>query len=222
MGTLAKKIEENLARVRTRVAQAAERAGRDPAGVQIVAVTKSVGIEEVRILVDLGIKNLGENRVENAGDKIRALGTNVCWHMVGNIQRRKVRDVVASFDRVDSVDRVSVAQSLEQRCAEAGKTMPILIEVNLSGEAAKHGFAHHEVATALETIEPMTHLQVKGLMTMAPNAQDPEATRPIFARARELAQSFGLPQLSMGMSNDFEIAVEEGATEIRIGTTLFK
>jgi len=215
------RIEANLEETRERIAQAAARAGRDPNQVRLVAVTKTVGVSEVQILADLGLTDLAENRVAAAGAKVQAMRGRVRWHMVGPVQRRKARDVVDLFDCVDSVDRVELAEALNKRCAEAGKILPILMEANVSGEPTKHGFTSEELSRAVEQVTELPHLRLDGLMTMAPYATDPEETRPVFASLRELARRLGLAELSMGMSNDFEVAIEEGATQVRIGTALF-
>ena len=216
------KIRSNIERIRGRIDAAALRAGRNPGDVRIVAVVKSVGVEETRFLAGLGFGDLGENRVETAFEKVKAVASGVCWHMVGGIQRRKVSEVVKLFDRVDSLDRMSLAETLEIRCAEAGKRMPVLVQVNVSGETSKHGFDADEVGEAVARIREMSHLDVEGLMTMAPEVDDPEEVRPVFARLRGIAEDLGLRELSMGMTNDYEVAVEEGATEVRIGRALFK
>jgi hypothetical protein len=216
-------IQANLARIRARMDAAAARAGRSPGDIRLIPVTKSVGEDEARILAGLGYTELGENRVDSALPKIRALGGAVRWHMIGHMQRRKARDVAAHFDRVDSVDRLDLAEALEQRCAALGKTLPVLIEVNVSGEESKDGFTPKTATDAVMAIrERMPHLVVEGLMTMAPLVDDPEDTRPVFAGLRQLADSLGLKALSMGMTNDFEVAIEEGATEVRIGTAIFE
>lgn len=215
-------IRANLARIEMRIAAAAARTGRLPKDVRLVPVTKTVGIEECRILRDLGYAHLGESRVEDAQAKIDAFGGSICWHMIGHVQRRKAREVAAAFGRVDSVDRLELAEALEARCAAIGKTMPVLLEVNVSGEAAKGGLSPAEAPGVLEAVRALPHLAVEGLMTMAPLVDDPEDARPVFAALRELAQKLGLKALSMGMSNDYEVAVEEGATEVRIGTAIFK
>ena len=214
-------IEANLARVRGRMADAAQRAGRSPESVRLVAVTKSVGIEEARILHELGVAALGENRVEDARAKIETLDPAVEWHMIGSVQRRKARDVAALFDTVDTVDRLELAEALEQRCRELDKVIRVLVEANVSGEPSKHGFAPEALAAVVGLMRAMPHLRVEGLMTMAPLVEDPEAVRPVFARLRQWAERLGLRELSMGMSNDFEVAIEEGATQVRIGTALF-
>ncbi len=201
---------------------AARRAGRDPDSVRLVPITKTVGVAEAQALCALGVTDLGENRLAPAREKVQALGRAVRWHMVGTVQRRKCREVVALFDHVDSVDRVEVAEALEVRCAEQDRRLRVLLEVNVSGEEAKHGFKPSEVAGAVDAVRGLPHLDLDGLMTMAPFVADAEETRPVFAELRQLAQKLALPELSMGMTNDFEVAIEEGATEVRIGTALFR
>ncbi len=214
-------IKRNLEAVTGRIADAARRAGRAPESVLLIPVTKTVGVGEAQALVDAGVTHLGENRIEVARAKVEALGAKVLWHMVGSVQRRKCRGVVAMFDYVDSVDRIEVAEALERRCAEQEKGLHVLVEVNVSGEEAKHGFEPEDLGRAVEAIGEMPHLQLDGLMTMAPFFDDPELTRPVFAKLRALAENYGLKELSMGMTNDFEVAVEEGATQVRVGTALF-
>lgn len=208
--------------MRVAIADAASRVGRDPDAVRLVAVTKAVGVEEARILFDLGIVHLGENRIEVAREKILEMGEGPVWHMIGNVQRRKVREVVELFSTVDAVDRLSLGVELEKRCEAAGKTMPIRVEVNVSGEESKHGFRPEELSDALAQLRAMAHLRVEGLMTMAPDTGNPENSRAVFRRLRELAEEHGASELSMGMSNDYVVAVEEGSTEVRIGTALYK
>jgi hypothetical protein len=216
-------IRGNLRRIRQRMTAAAARAGRSPGDVRLIVVTKAVGEDEVRMLVELGCTELAENRVESAVPKIAAAGRGVRWHMIGHVQRRKARDVAEYFDRVDSADRLQLAEALEARCAALGKVMPVLLEVNISGEESKGGFAPDETGRAIAEIRArMPHLAVEGLMTMAPLADDPEETRPVFAGLRKLRDALGLNELSMGMTNDFEVAIEEGATEVRIGSAIFK
>jgi hypothetical protein len=142
--------------------------------------------------------------------------------MIGNVQRRKVPEVVRLFDRVDAVDRLSLLEALEKRCAEAGKVVEILLEVNVSGETTKHGIVPDALSEVLDKARLCKHLEVTGLMTMAPVVSDVEETRPVFAGLRELARTHGLERISMGMSGDFEVAIEEGATEVRIGSALFR
>lgn len=215
-------IERNLQRVQNRIRLACERAGRGPNAPRLVAVTKSAGLDEVQILQSLGFTDFAENRLDGALPKIHGLAGPACWHMIGNVQRRKVASVVTLFDRVDSVDRVELADALERRCAEQDKTLNVLLEVNVSGEASKHGFTPADLPAAVDAIRYLRHLNVEGLMTMAPLDQDAEAARPVFAGLRELASAMELRELSMGMSNDFEVAIEEGATQLRIGSALFE
>ena len=142
--------------------------------------------------------------------------------MVGKVQRRKIPEVLDLFDRVDSVDRLSLAEALSNRCVEAKRTLPIHVQVNVVGEANKSGFGVNELPEALTAIRNLPALRVEGLMTLAPQTNDPETVRPVFSRLRELANEVGIEGLSMGMSDDFEVAIEEGATEVRIGSTLFR
>lgn len=213
----------NLSAVRDRIERATARRGGAPNSVRLVAVTKTVGLDEVRALYDLGVRHFGENRVDSALEKIReAKFPDAVWHMIGRIQRRKARDVASAFARVDSVDRDALGDELEKRCAQADVTLPVLVEVNVSGEASKAGYSAEDLAAALDQFRERPHLHVEGLMTMAPFFDDPEEARPVFARLRALCDRHGLTVCSMGMSNDFEVAVEEGATEVRIGSDLFK
>lgn len=222
MQSAREKIAQNLKQVRERIDSAAARVGRNPGDIRLLPVTKSVGMDEAKILADLGCTDLAENRTEEAREKLEALRGTVVWHMIGHIQRRKVRDVVELFDRVDSVDRIVLAESLDRACGELGKVLPVLLEVNVSGESTKGGFTPDDLPETIDRVGSMTNLKIEGLMTMAPRVDDPEDTRPVFAALHELAARHGLEKLSMGMTNDFEIAVEEGSTEVRIGRALFK
>lgn len=216
------RLKDNVQRIRARITAAAERADRAPERVRMVAVTKTVDVDVMRGLIDLGVTDLGENRVEMARPKMEALGGGVCWHMIGTVQRRKARDVATLFDCVHSIDRVEVGEALARQAAMLGRGLKAFVEVNVSGEASKHGFAPDTVEEALTKMNRFDGLTVVGLMTMAPFEAEPEDTRPVFRRLKSLADGLGLPELSMGMSNDFEVAVEEGATIVRIGTALFQ
>lgn len=215
------RISRNLSLIRERMEAACARAGRDVSEVTLVAVTKTVGIGECEALLDLGVTHLGENRVEHAESKIAAIGDRAVWHMVGSVQRRKAKRVAALFDRADSVDRLELAESLNEAAADREGPLPVLVQVNTSGEASKHGFSPEELPAALDAIRGLSNLRVDGLMTMAPFEAEAEETRPVFRALSELARAHGLSALSMGMTNDFEVAIEEGATEVRIGTALF-
>jgi len=215
-------IESNLNAIRDRMVAAAERSGRTADAVTLVAVTKTVGIEEVGILHDLGVRDFGENRLQVAEPKITAFKREAVWHMIGPIQRRKAKDVVRLFHRADAIDRVEVAEALQKRCEEADTNLPVLIEVNVSGEMTKHGFTPDDLSDAIERVGELSRLKVDGFLTMAPFFEDIEQTRPVFRRLRELADVHDLSTVSMGMTNDFEVAIEEGATQVRIGSALFE
>jgi len=215
-------IERSVLSIRRRMAEAAARGGRRADEVRLVAVTKTVGPEEIAVLRDLGVTDFGENRPEKMAAKLEAIGSSVCWHMIGSVQRRKARDVAAIFDTVDSVDRVELAEALQRRCEELDKQLRVLLEVNVSGEAQKHGFAPESVGPALAAMKRFDRLTVEGLMTMAPFDAPEAVLRPVFRGLRELAEAHGLREISMGMTDDFEIAIEEGATQVRIGRALFE
>ncbi|GIX48716.1 MAG: YggS family pyridoxal phosphate enzyme [Candidatus Tectimicrobiota bacterium] len=223
-------IAANVARVQERIRQAAQRAGRDPASVRLVAASKTVEVARIRAAVAAGVRIVGENYVQEARRKIGQLGrTTVEWHLIGTLQRNKVRYVFDLFDMIHSVDSVLLAEELNRRAARLGRTMPVLLEVNLAGEATKSGFRPHDLPAALERLAGLTHVQVRGLMTIPPPTPTAEEARPFFRALRELRdqlqrQSGGeleLAELSMGMTADFEVAIEEGATLVRIGTAIF-
>ncbi len=228
-------IRENVDRVLERIAAAARRAGRDPAEVQLVAVTKGQSPEVICLGYEAGLRDFGENRVEEALPKISALAdlAGVRWHMIGHIQSRKACAVPGPFALVHSVDREKIARLLDRFAAEAGLRLPALLECNVSGESSKEGWrldAPNSWASALEglrTVVSLPHLQVGGLMTMAPWTEDEERVRETFRRLRELRDHLAarLPgewgMLSMGMTDDFEVAIEEGATCVRIGRAVF-
>jgi pyridoxal phosphate enzyme (YggS family) len=192
-----------------------------------VAVSKRHGPDAVRALAESGVDVFGESRVQEAKQKIPLCPMGLTWHMIGHIQRNKVRDVAGLFSYVHSVDSLRLLEALDPAAAEAGKTLPVLLEVNVSGEGSKFGFAPDEVPAVLERCQSLMNLDVSGVMTMAPFTPEAEDARPHFARLRELRDAwraesgFPLEELSMGMSHDFEIAIEEGATWIRLGTILF-
>lgn len=215
-------IRKNLEVIQQRMAEAAVRSEHAASEVELIPVTKMVGMPEIRALYDLGLRHFGENRVEVAAEKIPQLDTEeVVWHMIAPLQRRKVRDAVALFQRIDAVDRVKVAESIQRRCEDADTTMPVLLELNISGEVAKQGLDPASLKSVMGEIAPLDRLQVQGLMTMAPYDAEEAQLRSIFRALRQYADELGLPVRSMGMTNDFEIAIEEGATEVRIGRALF-
>ena len=215
------RIRANLDTIHQRIASAAGRVGRRADAVRMVAITKSVGLPEIEVLSRLGVSHIGENRVEQAKQKRAAAPGGLHWHMIGSVQRRKVAAVVENFDLVDTVDRLELAEALQRHAAAAGKTVEVLVEVNVSGEQQKHGFTPEGLPAALEAILNLDALHVRGLMTMAPFDAPENMLHSVFGSLRELARTHGLHDLSMGMTDDFEIAIEEGATEVRIGRGLF-
>ncbi len=221
-------IAERLRRVEGRIARAAERAGRDPSEVILVAVSKTVEPARIREAVEAGVKILGENRVQEAREKIGELGRIAHWHMIGHLQKNKAKYVAKDFDMLHSLDGISLLDELCKRLSKEGREgFPVLIEVKLSPEETKHGCAPEEVFALAREAVSRPHVHLCGLMTIAPYSENPEDARPFFRRLRELRdelqQGLGvhLPHLSMGMSGDFEVAIEEGATLVRIGTAIF-
>jgi PLP dependent protein len=214
-------IISNIEAVQNRIAQACQRAGRSLSEVTLVAITKTVDLESIEIAFKAGIRNFGENRVQEAERKIRAAATlqsNPTWHMVGHLQTNKVSLALVLFDIIHSVDSIRLAQAISAR---ANKKTPVLLEVNVAGEQAKSGFSLERIIPAFEAVYQLPNLVVTGLMTVAPQVADPDQVRPVFRKLRLLADAFHLEHLSMGMTNDFEIAVEEGATMVRIGRAIF-
>lgn len=214
-------IERNIAAVRVRIARACERSGRSPDSVTLVAVTKTVGPTLVRAAFEAGIGHFGENRVQEAEEKLaslRDIRAESTWHMIGHLQTNKAKTALGVFDIIQSIDSLKLAEFISR---SAGRTVPILLEVNAAGEATKGGFPPGEIGEALAKIREMPRLDVQGLMTIVPLVSDPEEARPVFRRIRELRDILGLPVLSMGMSDDFEVAIEEGATLIRVGRAIF-
>jgi len=212
------------------MAAAAERVGRAAGDVLLVAVVKTVGPEMVRALQALGVTDIGENRVQDACRKQETLGgtLELRWHMIGHLQTNKVRHALRLFEMIHSVDSVRLAQEIDRRAEREGTAVPILVECNTSGEESKFGVAPEELPELLDAILPLEHVRLEGLMTMAPFVDDPEEVRPYFTALRELAEKaraatgLPLPHLSMGMTQDFEVAIEEGATMVRIGSALFR
>lgn len=223
------RLQRNLAQIQTRIAQAAARAGRRPETITLVAVTKQVSAAVVDALLELGVRDIGENRVPDAQAKYRECAKSLTarWHMIGHLQRNKVKDGLAMFAMIHSVDTVALAQEIAARTRQP---VPVLLEVNVSGEESKNGFRPEQLAVAVEQLLKLKLLAIQGLMTMAPQTSNLDVCRYCF---RELAQSASrlraryaaeltLMHLSMGMSQDFEVAIEEGATIVRIGTALLE
>lgn len=230
-------LAANLDIVRARIAAAARRVGREPDEVTLVAVTKTQPSTVVRAAYDLGLRHFGESRVEEAAGKIGELPGDIVWHMIGHLQSRKARQAVRLCQVIHSLDRLKIAERLSREMAEGSGPLPVLLECNVSGEESKDGFAADRWQTdrtqrqvlwsAVEEMLALSNLRLDGLMTMAPLVDDPEETRSTFRRLRVLRDALAAdlkrawPHLSMGMSDDFEVAIEEGATLVRIGRAIF-
>lgn len=220
-------IESNLAQIRARIAAACERAGRETSSVALMGVSKNHPPEAVAEAARLGLRLFGENRIQEAKAKIPACPEGLEWQFIGHLQSNKVRDAVALFRTIQGVDSTAIAGEIDRHAAKRSLRMPVLLEVNVAGEASKFGWDPKRLLEALPELGSLAHLEIRGLMTIAPYSDDPEAARPFFRRLRELrdrcAALLGvpLPTLSMGMSGDMEVAIEEGATVVRIGTDLF-
>jgi len=222
-------IVSNIMNIRQRMAAAAERSGRNPADIQLMAVSKTVPPERIREALNAGITWFGENYVQEAREKIPAIGQNASWHMIGHLQTNKVKYVVHLFDWIHSVDRLELAKELDKRAAQNQRTLKVLIEVNVSGEASKNGMEPSRVLEFVRQISVLPNLSVQGLMTMPPYSDNPEDARPFFIALRRLRDEIAsenipgvqMKELSMGMTDDFEVAIEEGATIIRVGRAIF-
>ena len=222
-------VARNIEIIRERIAAAAARAGRREEEVRLMAVTKTVDDRRIAAAIAAGVDIIGENYVQEAKRKIEIMGRSREWHLIGHLQTNKAKYAVRLFDMIHSVDRMEVARELNRRAAGENRLLQILVEVNVSGEATKRGVAREEAINLVKEIAPLEHLSIRGLMTMAPWGDNPEDARPYFAALRTLRDQIaaaGIPrvkmeELSMGMSGDFEVAVEEGATIVRIGRFLF-
>jgi pyridoxal phosphate enzyme (YggS family) len=222
---------DNIKNVYRKIAYASLRAERDPYDVKLVAVTKTVGFKKIKEAIDLGLRAFGENRVQEAQEKISACTSEVKdsvieWHMVGHLQKNKAKTAIQLFDLIHSVDSIELARTLDKHAEKLDKIQKILIQVKLSEEESKHGVSKENLMELIETVMDLKHISLKGLMTMPPFFDKAELSRPFFRQLRKLrdqvqGQGYRLPELSMGMTNDFEVAVEEGATIVRIGTAIF-
>lgn len=214
-------IADRIEHVRWLISAACLRRGRPPDDVTLVAATKGVSPQAIMEAVAVGVRHLGENRVQEARAKRPALAdlpSDVVWHMIGHLQGNKVKTAVGLFDIIHSVDSVHLAAAISRR---ALRTAAAFLEVNVSGEPSKYGFSVEELPRSCESIRRLPNIDVRGLMTVAPATDDPQMVRPVFHRLREAADALGLRELSMGMTDDFEMAIEEGATHIRIGRAIF-
>ena len=220
-------IAANLEEIRRRMADAAQRAGRDPASVRLVAVSKTYPAEAVAAAAATGQRVFGESRVQESRDKLPACPPGLEWHFIGHLQKNKVRQALPLFPFFHSIDSTALAGAIDRIAGETGVKAQGLLEVNVSGEETKHGFTPEELRAQFPTLSKLLHLRIRGLMTMAPYSDNPEDARPVFRTLRELRDELQstyqhpLPELSMGMSGDFEPAIEEGATLVRVGSSIF-
>ena len=214
-------IRANLERVRERVARAAERAGRRASDVLLVGVSKTVEAARIRQAIEAGVPALGENRVQEAKEKVAEIGRPVPWHLIGHLQTNKVRDALELFDVIHSLDRLDLGKELDKRARARGRTVDALVEVNLAGEPSKGGVAPDGLDALLDAVAAMPSVKVRGLMAIPPEAKEPDDSRVWFRALRKLVERFAFTELSMGMSGDFEVAIEEGATIVRVGTAIF-
>jgi pyridoxal phosphate enzyme (YggS family) len=214
-------IRGNLERVRERVAKAAERAGRHPSDVLLIGVSKTVEVARIRQAIEAGVAALGENRVQEAKEKVAEIGRPVPWHLIGHLQTNKVRDALELFDVIHSLDRLELAKEIDKRARGRNRTVDALVEVNLAGEASKGGVSPDGLGALLEAVAAMPSVKVRGLMAIPPEAKEPDDSRVWFRALKKLGERYGFRELSMGMSGDFEVAIEEGATMVRVGTAIF-
>jgi pyridoxal phosphate enzyme (YggS family) len=219
-------IKNNLLKVMERIEKAAQRSGRDPSQIKLVAVSKTVEPARIKEAIEAGVSILGENYVQEAKKKIEEIGSPVSWHFIGHLQSNKAKYVVHLFDMIHSLDNIALAEELNRRAEQADRMIKVLIEINLSGEGTKFGTDEEKILNLAKSMLQLNHLSLEGLMTMPPYFDSPEMSRPYYIELRELKERLvreGIPlkELSMGMSNDFEIAIEEGATYVRVGTAIF-
>jgi pyridoxal phosphate enzyme (YggS family) len=222
---------ENIKNIYRKISYAAMRAGRSPFDIKLISVTKTVGIDRIKEAIDLGLRIFGENRVQEAKEKIskfeiRISNLRIEWHLIGHLQKNKAKTAVELFDLIHSLDSVELAETLNKHAEKAGKVQRVLLEVKLSEEETKHGVSRKNLMGLIEAVSDMKNLKLEGVMTMPPFFENPEMVRPFFRELRELRNSaealgYKLPELSMGMTNDFEVAIEEGATMVRVGTGIF-
>ncbi|MHB8828767.1 MAG: YggS family pyridoxal phosphate-dependent enzyme [Syntrophales bacterium] len=222
-------VTENIRQIRAVIGEAAAKSGRSPSAVRLMAVTKTVDDERIMEAIKAGVDIIGENYLQEAKRKIDALGKSLEWHMIGHLQTNKARFATSLFDMIHSVDRIELARELDRRVAAAGSTMKILIEVNVSGETTKSGTPLVGAISLVRAVAALPGLSIQGLMTMPPYCDDPEESRPFFRKLRELRDKIEteeiphleMKELSMGMSGDYAVAIEEGATIVRLGTAIF-
>lgn len=222
-------IDGNIARVREDIAAAAKKSGRSPEDVLLVGVTKTVEVERMRQAQEAGIVEFGENRVQEWMSKYEFFSKNIRWHLIGQLQKNKVRYIINKIDLVHSLSSLSVAEEIQRLCVRDGAYMDCLVQVNVSKEDSKSGIYEEDVDRFLESVSRLDKIRIKGLMTIAPVVQNPEEARPYFARLREIGEryssisspNFSMDLLSMGMSSDYTVAIEEGANIVRVGSSIF-
>jgi pyridoxal phosphate enzyme (YggS family) len=224
-------IADNLRDIREKIQQAALRVGRDASAVQLVAATKTVSVDVLLEAYEAGVRVVGENRLQEAQEKMSVIGSHqgLSWHFIGQMQRRKLKDIVGKFAMLHSVESVEQARSIDAIAQQLGIQQDILLQVNVAEEKTKGGFVRKDVREATEQVDRFSHVAIRGLMTLPPFHEDPEDARPYFAELRQLRDSLmqesllhgRVEELSMGMSHDYQVAIEEGATMVRIGTALF-
>ena len=214
-------IADNIKVIDQRIHAAAQRAGRARSEITLISVSKAIEPDLIEVALQAGQTIFGESKVQEAKAKIPVVSSRARWHLIGHLQTNKARDAVALFEVIHSVDSVKLADELNKWSERAGKTQAILLEVNVSGEASKFGLKPEDLEFTLRAVNQLPRLEVRGLMTIAPYTKQAAEARPYFRRLRELRDALGLRDLSMGMSHDFEVAIEEGATMVRIGTAIF-
>ncbi|HTS18333.1 MAG TPA: YggS family pyridoxal phosphate-dependent enzyme [Verrucomicrobiae bacterium] len=214
-------VSDNIKVVERRIQSAAERTGRNPASVVLICVSKTIEPGAIEEAVRAGATIFGESKVQEAKAKIPLVSGRAHWHMIGHLQSNKARDAVALFDVIHSVDSLRLAEELNKWAEQAGKTQAVMLEVNVSGESSKFGLKPEDLESTFTSVNRLPRVEARGLMTVAPFTEEAEAARPYFRRLRELRDGLGLTELSMGMSHDFEVAIEEGATMVRVGTAIF-
>lgn len=222
-------IKEQIDTIRQRIAEAVRTSGRPASAVRLMAVTKTVDDRRIMQAIDAGVDMIGENYVQEARRKIELMGKSVEWHLIGHLQTNKAKYAVRLFDMIHSLDRIELARELDKRSRMAGVVTKVLIEVNISGEETKRGVAHRDALLLIREVSALENLSVQGLMTMPPWFDDPQEARPSFVALRELKERVAaenlprvrMQELSMGMSQDYQVAVEEGATIVRIGRSIF-
>jgi len=222
-------LKEQLLNVESEITKACERSGRNRNEVTLIAVSKTKPVETLREAYDLGVRVFGENKVQELIDKYEVLPNDIKWHMIGHLQRNKVKYIIDKVKCIHSVESLRLAETIEKEASKHDRTIDILVEVNVAGEDSKFGLSPEEVPSFVEEIAKFTHLRIKGLMTIAPFVDNPEENRPVFKALKKLSvdiaakniDNVSMNVLSMGMTNDYQVAIEEGATMVRVGTGIF-